>query len=462
MNEQKYDLIIIGAGPGGYEGAIYAAKHGLKVAIIEKGTWGGVCLHSGCIPTKSLLKSGHVYNSVNKEGNIFGINKFKEISPNWKQFQERKSKIITSLNGAIHSLMKSNKIDEYKGLASAVDKNTITINGNILNAPNIIIATGSTPKTLPIKGFDEGIKKDYILNSSQILDLKAIPKSITIIGGGVIGIEFALLFGQLNSKVTIVEVLPSILANLDVGIAKEITKVLTSYNVEIITKANISDLKEKALNIVDSNDKKRAIKSDIIFQAVGRKPNTKDLTALNLSLDKRGFIIVNEYFQTSEPNIYAIGDVNGTLMLAHVATAQCQYAVKHILNKVDKPLNINNIPSVVYTEPEIGCVGKTEKQLQDDGIDFVSETIQIKTIGKAWVDNATDGYIKVLTDPVYGQIYGATVIANGASDMIAYFALAMQCEITMLDIAQVIFPHPTISEAIMQLAHKWVEKHFHK
>ena len=462
MEQKKYDLIIVGAGPGGYEGAIYAAKHGLKVAIIEKGTWGGVCLHHGCIPTKTLLKSSNIFDIINTARDEFGINITGDIKPDWNQFQNRKRKIIDGLNNAVNFLMKVNKIDQYNGIAKSVGQNIIVVNNVELRAKNIILAIGTSPKGLPIKGFKEAIQSGHLINSKQLLNIKKIPKSLTIIGGGVIGIEFAALLTQLGTKITIVEALDSILANLDHSIPKVVINLFKKYDVKIMTNIRINHLNKNVLDIVDRNGSNHKIESELVLQAVGRQANTDNFKSLNLKLDRRGFIITNDYYETSTPHIYAVGDINGKYLLAHVATAQCEAAIKHILKKNVKPLKLVNIPSVVYIMPEIGCVGKTETQLKAEKIQYLTHQIDFKTIGKAWVEADTIGFVRVYADPQFGQVYGAVIISETAGDMISYFAFMMQCEITMFDLESVVFPHPTLSEAIMKLAQGWVQKQKNK
>lgn len=474
MKEIKnYDVIIIGGGPAGYEGAVLAAKNGLKTAIIDRGSWGGVCLNVGCIPTKTLLKSARSYFEIANHSKDLGIDLVSlknNLNINWSKMQDRKQKVVKQLTNGIKFLFKANKVDSYEGVASSIDATTIQISQTgsgdhtfnveniVIKAKYIILAIGTLPKTLPIDGFEAGIFDKKMVTSTGILSIKKLPQSITIIGGGVIGIEFAYLFTALNVKVTIVEALPTILAVFDNDVTKSIHNTLLERKATIYTNAKINHLKNDKLSIT-VNNKTQIIKSDICLLSVGRTPIFKGFENLGIEKDARGFIKINEYMQTNVLNIYAAGDITGKLLLAHVATAQCKAAVYHILNQLKKPLNYDNIPNVVYCFPEVASVGKTEKELKKANIEFIVAKIPFQQIGKALADNNINGFVKLIAEPKYGEILGGQILAETADDMISQIAMAMELELSVFDLETVIFPHPTLSESIGEAAHKWVESY---
>lgn len=459
---KQYDVIIIGAGPGGYVAAIKAGQEGLKTLVIDKSWWGGVCLNVGCIPTKALLKSAKVLNYF-KHAKDYGIDvKDSSFSVNWTEMQKRKNIIVKKLTSGVEFLLKKNKVDTVIGTAIFINKNTIKVNNEEYQAKNIIIATGSTTTMIPLNNFQKAIEENFLITSDEILSLNSIPKSLTIIGGGVIGIEFASLFATLKTKVTVIEALDSILAVADNSVSQEMTKILTKQEINIITKAKAKGFNVSKKELVYEVDgKEQTIISDYVLMSVGRKPVvSNDIKQLNIELGSRGNIITNEYCQTNISNIYAIGDVSSDKMLAHVASSQAIVAIEHILGK-NNVLDMDQVPNCIYSFPEIASVGLTEKQVKEKGYDFKSTIFSLKSLGKAIADGEDDGFVKIIVDKKTGEIYGAHIIASTATDMISEITTTMKSEGTINEIANAIHPHPTLSEAIMEAAHGIISKAIH-
>lgn len=481
MNNYNYDLIIVGAGPGGYVTAERAGKIGLKTAIVEKGTWGGVCLNVGCIPTKTLLKNAKVFHYFNVSDK-YGINYNKEsIAIDWNAAQTRKNAVVKQLTNGVQFLMKSNNVDSIVGTASAVDQHTIKVKDNngqekTYTTKYLIIATGSKVKmfdnpNVPVKGLSSSDLKTNkaLLTSTEILNLQEIPKSLTVIGGGVIGCEFAALFSTLGTKVTIIEYLPSILALLDYDVANELTKIFTKNGVTILTSHSVAELKGNTLTYYAADDKERKnpqmITSDYFLLSTGRQPITTGFENLNLQIKPNGAFAVNDKLEGLDKNnqvlnnIYVIGDATGEKMLAHVASSQGLIALNNILVKEKKPnyqtqfVNYNHMPSCIYSFPEVASVGLTEaeaKQLYPDN--YLVKKVPFSINGKALSDGETDGFVKIIISKKYGEILGAHILSSTATDMIGEIVTVMTNENTIVELANACHPHPTLSEMVMEVA----------
>lgn len=481
MSNYNYDLIIIGAGPGGYVAAARAGKLGLKTAIVEKGSWGGVCLNVGCIPTKTLLKNAKVFHYLDVSDK-YGISYDKKsVTIDWNAAQTRKTAVVSQLVNGVKFLMKSNKVDSLIGTASAIDRHTIKVkdaNGaeKTYTAKYLIIATGSKVKmfdnsNVPVKGLSTSDLKTnkVLLTSTEILDLKEIPKSLTIIGGGVIGCEFAALFSTLGTKVTIIEYLPTILAFLDSDISKELTKIFTKNGVTLLTGNSVASLEQNKLTYYPANDQERknpqTITSDYFLLSTGRVPITEGFENLDLQIKSNGAFAVNNKLEALDKsnqvvdNIYIIGDVTGEKMLAHVASSQGLVAVNNILVKENKEayqvqaVDYNQMPSCTYTFPEAASVGLTEeeaKKLHPNS--YLSKKIPFSINGKALGDGETDGFVKLIIGKKYGEILGAHILGTTATDMIAEIVSVMMAEGTINELANACHPHPTLSEVVMDAA----------
>lgn len=462
---KEYDLVVIGGGPGGYVAAIRAAQLGMQVAIVEKGKLGGTCLHKGCIPSKALLRSAEVYKQT-LDANNYGI-ETNETTVNFLKVQERKNKIISTLHQGVQSLMKKGKIDVFKGIGRILGPSifspvagTISIeyeNGeeNTMIVPkNVLIATGSNVRSL------EGIEIDgeYVLSSDEALELEELPKSIVIVGGGAIGIEWASMLADFNVDVTIVEYADQILPSTDKDVAHEVHQLLKEKNITIFTKAKLlpESLIKKQTGItveVESNGEIETIESDKMLLSVGRKANIEDIGLTNTDIViKNERIQTNEYYQTKESHIYAIGDVIGGMQLAHVASHEGILAVEHMTNKDPLPIEYEHIPSCIYSDPEVATVGLTEAQAIEAGIDIKVGKFPFNAVGKALVDGHSDGFVKVISNKKTNDIVGIHMIGPNVTDLIGEASLAKFLDATPWEISKSIHPHPSLSEVIGEAA----------
>lgn len=456
---KNYDLVVIGAGPGGYVAAIKAAQMGAKVAVVEKQKVGGVCLNWGCIPTKALLKSAKVYKQLmnSEEYGITLLDK-SQVKVDWKNVVKRKDSVVTKLTGGVKVLLDKNGVDTYLGTASITNKNTIVVNDNILNTKNIIIATGASPFIPPIQGVKEAMEKGIVMTSKEILSLEKIPNKLVIIGGGVIGIEFATVFSTFGTEITILERMEKVLVNVDDDVRAEYLKLLKKNKINIITEANVVGVKDHVVTY-EYQGKQVTAEGDIILMSVGMKPNTSGFENLGINISRQG-IEVNDYMQTNIPNIYAIGDVTGKIMLAHVASAQGIVAVSNIMGKKEK-MDYTKVPACIYGMPEIAMVGMTEAEAKKSGIDYKVGRFPIAANGKSLADGETDGFIKVIADKKYGELLGVHILAANATELISQSVTTMELEGTVFELAHAIHPHPTLSEIVMEAAHAVIDKPIH-
>lgn len=456
---KNYDIVIVGAGPGGYVAAIKASQLGAKVAIVEKEYIGGVCLNIGCIPTKAMIKSAKVYKSI-VHGEDFGIDisDLSGIKPNIGKIVRRKDNIVKRLTGGVKVLLDKNGVDTYNGYGFIKDKNTVVVNNESLNTKNIIIATGASPFIPPIPGVKEAKDKGIILTSKEALSLTEIPKKLAIVGGGVIGIEFASIFANLGSEVVILERLDKILVNVDDEVRNTLLQSLKKSKIEIFTSANVVKINDNEITYQYNNEEK-TIKSDKILMSVGMKANVNDLNHLNLNIGKSG-IEVNDRMETNIKGIYAIGDVTGKMMLAHVASAQGLVAVSNIMGK-DKKMDYSKIPSCIYSFPEIAMVGLTEEAAKSQNLNYKVSKFPLAASGKAMADGEVEGFIKIIVDPKYGELLGMHIIASNATELISEGVMTMELEGTVFELAKAVHPHPTLSEIIMEAAHGAIDKPIH-
>jgi len=447
----KYDVIVLGGGPGGYVAAIKAAQLGGRVALIEKERLGGVCLNWGCIPTKALLKNARVYNDI-LEGAAFGIEGIDRdrITINWKRMLERKNQVVDRLVKGVQSLMQKNKIDTYNGFGSFRDEGTIEVNGQLLEAERFIIATGARPTLPDLPGLAESIKAGYTLTSKEILDLEELPKSLLILGGGVIAVEFATLFNTLGVEVTLLQRSDRILNTVEKEMAQSLSRHLKKKGVKIITNVAIRAFKDNEV-VVEKAGMDTKYSADKILVSLGNRPNLAGLEKLSLEVDSKG-IKTNEDMSTNIKNIYAIGDVNGKYTLAHVASAEGIVAATNCMGGKEL-LNYQIVPSCIYSFPEIASVGLTEEEAKAEGYSVVISKFPLSANGKALAEGEGVGFIKIIADEKYGEILGTHIMAAHATDMISEAIISMQLEGTAHDIAKAIHPHPTLSEIVMEAAH---------
>ena len=445
--QYDYDIIIIGGGPGGYVGAIRAAQLGKKVAIIEKESLGGICANWGCIPTKALLKNAQVLDVI-KNSNKFGI-EIPSYKVNWNKIVQRSRNISKRLSKGVEFLMKKNKIDYIPASASFIDKNTLSIIGNDVNksvtANHIIIATGTVQKNLP------GLTIDgkQIISSREAMILDEIPKDMVIIGAGAIGVEFAHLYNTFGSNITLVEGMPNILPNEDIDVSKELESIFLKRKIKIF--------KDKMVEKVTKNSKSvklnlgsDSITTDLVLVAVGVIGNVDSigLEKVKISVEK-GFIKTNGFMQTNIDNIYAIGDVCGPPLLAHVASAEAIVAIEHICGVENfREMKYTNIPGCTYCEPEVASVGLTEEKAKEAGYDIKVGKFPFRALGKSLADGSHEGFVKIIYDGKYGELLGCHIIGHNASNLISEISIARTLETTYSEILNTVHPHPTLSEAI--------------
>ena len=469
MSDKKFDLVVIGSGPGGYVAAIVAAQKGMRVACIEKRkTLGGTCLNVGCIPSKALLHASEQYeNSIKSNGNEeWGI-RYKEVNLDLPKLLKKKLGIVDELTKGIDFLFKKNKVTKYIGTAKILSPNEIEIMNNekaeIINTDKIIIATGSESTNLPNINLDE--KK--IVTSTGALELDKVPEKMIVIGAGIIGLEMGTVWRRLGAEVEVVEYLPRILPGIDDEIAKNFMKILQKQGVKFklahsVEKAQIINDKV-LLSVKDiNNNTHNELEADVALVSVGRKPNTNGLglEKLNLKIDKHGFIETNENFQTSISNIYAIGDVIKGPMLAHKAEEDGVAAVE-IINGEAGHVDYNLVPGIIYTSPEVAVIGKTEEELKAEGIAYNKGTFPLMANSRAKAISHTDGMVKILSDKSTDKILGAHMIGHEAGTVIHELSIAMGFGASSEDVARICHGHPTVNEAIKEAALATYSKAIH-
>ncbi|MDR0874910.1 MAG: dihydrolipoyl dehydrogenase [Clostridiales Family XIII bacterium] len=443
-------ITIIGGGPGGYVAAIRAAQLGAEVQIVESGSFGGTCLNIGCIPTKALLHSAFAYKHL-IEGSIAGV-RAEKVTLDWAAAQAHKKAVTDKLVGGVSGLLAANKVTVTKGTAVFAGSKTITVDGKALpKSDAIILASGSVPVKLNFPGAD----LPQVIDSTGALALEKLPASLAIIGGGVIGVEFASLFSALGVKVTIIEALPEILPPIDGQIAALLRGVLAKNRVDILTAAKVVAVKKDGKNAVseiEHGGEKKQIKSELVLLAVGRRPNTTELGLEKAGIQtERGAILTDEHFETNVKGIFAIGDCNAKNMLAHAASAQGEAAVEYILSGAGH-YDANIIPACIYTEPEVAAVGLTEEEAKKKQSDYAVGTFDLAGNGKALIDGGLGGLIKILAERQTGEILGVHMMGPHVTDMIAEAAAVMEMEGLTEDLLRTVHPHPTVSEAVHEAA----------
>lgn len=455
---KSYEIIVLGGGPGGYVAAIKAAQLGAKVALIEKEVVGGICLNHGCIPTKTLLKNAKVYKTI-KHASDYGVLLGGDVSFDWSLMLKRKDSVVKKLTMGVSGLLKKNGVDVISGFGKVLAPDKVEVNGEIYQTKNLIIATGASPIMPPIPGLKESYEQGIAVTSRELLQIKDAPKNLVVIGGGVIGVEFATIFSSLGSKVTIIEKLDGIVPMMDDDIRTQYAKILKREGIEIFVNAEVKAVNKNEVTY-QFEGKDHKITADTILVSVGMRANSQGLEVLNLKMD-RANIVTDEHLRTSIPNVYAIGDVNGKYMLAHVASAEGLVAVEYIMGNKKAHLNYDRVPNAVYGSPEIASVGLTEKEAKAKGLKYKVSTFPLAASGKAMADNEKDGFVKLIVSEQYKEIIGAHILSYNASDLIAEIGVTLELEGTAHEIAHTIHPHPTLSEIIMEAAHGAVDKPIH-
>lgn len=447
----KTDIVIIGAGPGGYETALAAASRGMTVMLFNGANLGGTCLNEGCIPTKCFCRDAEVVSTI-KHGDEFGIDDF-TFSVDFNKILARKNSVVETLRSGIDVMLTKAKVNVVNAMASFKDAKTVVANGEEYIADRVIIATGSVSKSLPIPGHDLECVKD----STQMLSIDYIPASLTIIGGGVIGMEFASIFSQLGSQVTVIEFMKQILPPFDSDIAKRLKQTLSKKGVKIITGAAAKEIKQNEFYEIEvtyelKGKEEKVVSSDLLM-AVGRAPRVDglNLEAAGVNYTPRG-IQVDDNMRTNVEGVYAIGDVNAKMMLAHVASFQGLRALNDIQGKSDN-IRFDLVPSAVFTVPECGMVGKTEEQCKAEGIDVMIGQSFFRANGKALALGEPDGLCKLIFRKEDGLLIGAHIMGVEAADLAQQCADLMNRDTKLAEMTDIIFGHPTVSEVLLMAAH---------
>ncbi len=458
MPNNNFDVTVVGGGPGGYHAAIRSAQLGLQVALVEKdnGTGlaglGGVCLNWGCIPSKSLLKNAELVNQI-KESEKWGIS-FEKVDFDFGKAISRSRDVSNQLTQGIGYLIKKNKIHLFEDNAKVSGPKEIMLekSGDIIASENIILATGARPRSLPNLEID----KSHIITSREALELTSLPKSVGIVGAGAIGVEFAYLFNAYGVDVTLFEALDHLVPNEDESISKELEKIFLGKGIkfELSAKVTKTTVNSPQINLeYNVNGQTKGFSSEKLLVAVGVQANTNDigLEELEIEMD-RGFIKINDSMQTSVPSIYAVGDVTGKLMLAHVAFAQGIVAAEFISGKTPLPINYSDMPRCTYCQPQIASIGLTEKQAKESGHIIKTSQFPFKAVGKAVSIGDSEGFIKLIADNDSGEILGAHMIGPEVTELIAELGLLKYLEGTGTEIGELVHAHPTLSEAVKEAA----------
>ena len=448
-------LLILGGGPGGYVAAIKAAHLGAEVTLVDKKYIGGTCLNVGCIPTKVLLNTTDLYHTIKNDGKNMGILSEK-LSVDWEKLMRRKTNISNSLVKGVEGVLASNGVEIIMGEGKFTSKNQVEVikedgTKDIVDFDKAIIATGSEPVILPIPG----IQGEYILTRSEILSLAKLPKSLCIVGGGVIGCEFASLFSRLGVEVTIVEMLPGIVQNMDQEVVQYLDFELRNEGVEILTNSKVENFNsgEDFVEITAATPEgEKIIKADKVLLSIGRKSVVDNVGLENIGIEYDRTIKINKKFQTNIPNIYAIGDCTGGAMLAHAASAQGIAAVENIIKNKSK-MDFKTVPYCIYTKPEVASVGMTEEQVKEKGISYSVGKFPLMSNAKALILGETNGLVKFIVDNSTDEILGMHMAGPKATELIVEGALALRLEATIDEILTTIHAHPTVGEALHEAAH---------
>ncbi len=452
----NHDVLIIGGGPGGYVAAIKAAQHDLNVGLVEKEAVGGVCLNWGCIPTKAMLKSAKAYLTV-QHAKDYGVT-VGDVSLDFEAVMKRKNNAVKKLTGGVKHLLKKNGVTVYNGEGTVKDANTVQVGDDTITTKNLILATGARPAVPPIDGLKEGLEKGFVKTSKELLDIKELPKRLVVIGGGVIGMEFATMFNAFGVEVTVVEREKDMLLGVDGEIRNAFLKKLQKDGVTLKTNADVTKVSSDRVTY-KHDGQESSVKADMVLLSVGMRPNVESFEALELEMDKAG-VKTDEYMRTSVENVFAIGDLNGKYQLAHVASKEGLVAIDTILGH-DHAMDYKAVPSGIYTFPEIAQVGLTEEEAKAQNIDYKSATFPLAANGKAIAEGETDGLVKMIAEKKYGEVIGVHILAPTATDMISEAVLGMNVETTVDEYARAIHPHPTLSETLHETALGILHKPIH-
>lgn len=455
-----YDVGIIGGGPGGYVAAIKAAQLGGKVCLIEKGEWGGTCLNRGCIPTKTLFAVASLATQI-QDAEGFGL-KVQGAEVDYPQVLAHKNTTVTQLTGGIAKLLKGNGVQTFNGVGTLTGKNTVEVSQadgttEQINATKIIIATGSEPANIPLFGIDE----EQVLTTTGILNLQTLPESLIIVGGGVSGCEFASIFNGLGCQVTVIELLPTILATEDVQVVRQIQLFMKRKGVELKTDVNVTQVDKSETGVTATLASGEQIQAEKMLVSVGRQFNSEGLGLEQVGVrTENGKITVNERMETNVPDIYAVGDVASRYLLAHVASTEGVVAARNCMGE-NAEMDYGTVPSCVFTIPEIAKVGMTEAEAEAEGYAVKVGRFPYAASGKALGMRETDGFVKVISDSEYGDILGVHILGAHASDLIHEAAVAIRLGASVADLAHTIHAHPTLGEIVMESAEAAYDQAIH-
>ncbi|QZE14467.1 dihydrolipoyl dehydrogenase [Halosquirtibacter laminarini] len=452
----KYDIVVLGSGPGGYVAAIRASHLGFKVAVIEKENLGGICLNWGCIPTKALLKSAHVFEQI-KHAQEYGISIDTEPKVDFTKVIERSRGVASGMSKGIDFLMKKNKIDVIMGFGTLISENQIEVASQdeekkIVEADHIILATGARSKELPSLPQDG----KRVIGYREAMTLPQQPKSMIVVGSGAIGCEFANFYNAIGTKVTIVEFLPNIVPNEDIEVSKQLGRSFKKAGIKVMTKAAVQSVETTENGCIATISTKKGeekIEAEVVLSAVGVTPNIENIGLENVGVTvEKNKVVVNDFYQTNIPSIYAIGDIVKGQALAHVASAEGIVCVEKIAGKSPRVINYNNIPGCTYTSPEVASVGLTEAKATELGHKIKVGKFPFSASGKASAANAKEGFVKLIFDEKYGELLGAHMIGANVTEMIGELVVGKDLEITAHELINAVHPHPTMNEAIMEAA----------
>lgn len=447
-----YDLIVLGGGPGGYLAAERAGHAGLKTLLIEKRNVGGVCLNEGCVPSKALLYSAKVYDYA-KHGDHYGVT-CENVKFDHAFAMKRKDKVVSTLVGGIKAGLKANKVTLVEGEGMIMGRDAegfiLKVGEEEYKGAKLLIATGSMPVVPPIPGVKEGIESGMVMTNREILSIPAIPENLVIVGGGVIGLEMASYFNSVGSKVTVIEMLPKIAGGTDAEISNILLKSYQEKGVEFKLGCKVVEVTKDSVKF-EKDGKTESVKADKVLLSIGRRPVSQGIGLENIGVaTERGAIITDRYSKTNVAGVYAAGDVNGKMMLAHVAYREAEVAINNILGKKDI-MRYDAVPSVIYTNPEVGCVGETEESAKAKGIDVEVANITMNYSGRYVAENeGGKGICKVIVDKKYKRLIGAHMIGNYASEIIFGAGIMIETEMRVDDIKEIIFPHPTVCEILRE------------
>ncbi len=447
-----YDLIVLGGGPAGYLAGERAGQAGLRALVIEKRAFGGVCLNEGCVPSKSLLYSAKVFDYAN-HGEKYGVT-VSGASIDQKKVIDRKNKVVNTLVSGIEMTLKSHKVDTVKAIGKITGKTaegyTVEADGKVYTAKNLIIATGSSAVVPPIPGVREGVESGMVLTNREVLDLTEIPKNLVVIGGGVIGLEMASYYNSVGSNVTVVEMLPKIAGPTDEDISDILLKNYKAKGITFHLGAKVTEVTKNSV-VFEKDGKTESVAADKVLLSIGRRAVSADIGLETIGVEvNRGAIVTDRFMKTNVPGVYAAGDVNGKSMLAHTAYREAEVAINNILGKKDI-MRYDAIPAVIYTNPEVGSCGETERTAKEKGYDIEVVKLPMAYSGRYVAENeGGNGIIKLVVDKKYRRVLGCHVLSNYASEFIIAAVMMIESQWKIDDIKEFVFPHPTVCEIMRE------------